>query len=389
MDDSFRTHLQTVVLFLKIQPDYLEDKVYVDLIQLAQKLASLNNKVEFYINYVKFRPKFAEMFFKELSKAVCVAGIDWWYCDDGFDWIEAIQPPLVYLKSIETTFGSKVQIASLSHLKFLCSLSVHNLTLSQRKVTFTLPNLKKLKLHNQKDTSESFGDFISSVFPNLFSITIKSRKLEKNAENLGLDNLPLSCRSLASYFKVVSNSVNLNRHQFSYLSIQVFDLADDSVIEQISLFDLKAIRIEVREVILMRETYSEYLKIIAKIIEFQPQLQIVDLVSFDFVPSDKLDELKCETLHWVNDNEGLFVSRNIKCIQFASQQKNLNLFTSHILYLSQSLSLETVYLLELLKETLDWEEVSTRLLLTDDDIPLIYSKMKSQKRCDLCNGDLA
>ena len=47
MDDSFRTHLQTVVLFLTIQPDYLEDKVYVDLIrQLAQKLASLNNEVE-------------------------------------------------------------------------------------------------------------------------------------------------------------------------------------------------------------------------------------------------------------------------------------------------------------------------------------------------------
>ena len=285
-------------------------------------------------------------------------------------------------------FGSKVQIASLSHVKFLCSLSVHSLTLSQRKVTFTLPNLKKLKLHNQKDTSESFGDFISSVFPNLFSITIKSRKLEKNAENLGLDNLPLSCRSLASYFKVVSNSVNLNRHQFSYLSIEVFDLADDSVIEQISLFDLKAIRIEVREVILMRETYSEYLKIIAKIIEFQPQLQIVDLVSFDFVPSDKLDELKCETLLWLNDNEGLFVSRNIKCIQFASQQENY-LFTSHILYLSPSLSLETVYLLEHLKETLDWDGVSTRVLLTDDDIPLIYSKMKSQKRCDFCNGDLA
>ena len=228
MDDSFRTHLQTVVLFLTIQPDYLEDKVYIDLIrQLAQKLASLNYEVEFYINYVKFRH--AEMFFKELSKAVRVAGIDFWYYDDTIDWIEAIQP-LLYLKSIETIFRSKVQIPSLSHLKFLCSLSVHNLTLSQRKVTFTLPNLKKLKLHNQKDTSESFGDFISSVFPNLFSITIKSRKLEKNAENLGLDNLPLSCRSLASYFKVVSNSVNLNRHQFSYLSIQVFDLADDSVI---------------------------------------------------------------------------------------------------------------------------------------------------------------
>ena len=147
MDDSFRTHLQTVVLFLTIQPDYLEDKVYVDLIrQLAQKLASLNNEVEFYINYVKFRH--AELFFKELSKAVRVAGIDFWYYDDTIDWIEAIQP-LLYLKSIETIFRSEVQIPSLSHLKFLCSLSVHNLTLSQRKVTFTLPNLKKLKLHNQ------------------------------------------------------------------------------------------------------------------------------------------------------------------------------------------------------------------------------------------------
>ena len=383
LDNYFRAHLKMVVLELNIQdafePSRREDESYLDLvIQVSQKLASFNNKVEFSVDCGNIR--LVKIILKELAKTVHVADTTF-YFDCSFDLLEVLQP-LVFLKSIKGDFCSLMQIGALRHMQFLCYLSINTLMIPQKKVSFALPNLKVLRLRNQEDTSENFGEFIARLFPNLFSVIVHSKKLSQKPQNLGLDKLPRSCQSIELDFQVLSNCVNLNRNQFPYLSIRICEspeLTDISVIDEISLVDLKAVRIASSGK-MKKKNYSKYLKIIAQMIEKQQQLQVVDLLLKGSVSmsSKESEEFECEVVHWLNDNESLFASRNIKVI----------IFDFDILYMSQRFSFETVYLLERLKETWGWPIYSTGLLLTDCDIFSMYSEMKSKKRCDFCNGDL-
>ena len=361
LEDNLQGHLESAVLDFEIDPVLGVFGGFEPFYALAPKLASYNNYVEFHIFERSDRHR---TFINNLSKMI---------------------------KVISFTSERKIlmghHISDIKPLDCLTELELEHLEIpSDGRVPFSLPNLKKLHLSDQKDASNRFGACISLVFPNLKSIGFLSWRLSHGPKNIGLDELPISCVSLKIDYPMIFTISNGS--QFLYLWLRDFSEFLDIVLEKRGFCNLQAISLNEPDFPSVENfTRWNYLNLLTGLVKSQPMLQVLAVIlstspesmnqnrNESKLPENKpqspeiFDQSNCEfLLSWHVDNETLLECSEIKLITVGCKR----------LYMKNSLDWRTISLMKYLEGlgwNLVWELEPTRLAINRSLSAQSYSQL--------------